>query len=312
MFARPRRGISLLELVVVLFVIALLFALFVPWVSRQPSRRLHCLNNMRQVGLAMQGYATMHEGKLPALEADGHSWPRHLLRMLDQPALDRKIAAEGWSPEKAPYLPTFVCPSDDDSYYQPGGLSYVVNAGYGFFPVDPKSGAVSETGTHSLSQDWDGDGEVSEQDRLITQATGVIWRREDYVRSWTLERIANADGISNTLLLAENLTAGPWTSRDTRSISFVIGRERLTFDSGKGPLALQATDLGLFAINGAEDANGPVPTPSSNHDDYVNVIWVEGRGTSVSETIDPLVYARLLTPAGQSYGEQTIDERESY
>ncbi|HEX6985946.1 MAG TPA: DUF1559 domain-containing protein, partial [Planctomycetaceae bacterium] len=257
MSALPRRGFSLLELVVVLFIIAVLIALVIPAFEsgRHRPRRSHCLNNMRNVGLAIQNFASQNGGKLPMLHReDGDpatttdryaSWPRQLLRVLDQPAVDREISiAETNDPGTEagtftpPYLMVFVCPQDEDSVEQPGGLSYAVNGGFGYFPVDRRTGAVAEKGTHSLAQDWDGDGEVSEQDRLITRATGMSWRRDEIVPPLTLDDVAEADGTGTTLLLTESLHVGPWTSRDTRELAFVVGRERLAFDDTAGPLAV--------------------------------------------------------------------------
>lgn len=309
--ARPRRGLSLLEVVVLLIVVLLLIALLAPAISigRRSPRRTQCLNNMRNIGLAVQNYASQH-GALPPLDDGTHPWPRLILRVLDQPALDREIAAGGWSAKEAPYLQVFTCPQDDDSFQQPGGLSYVVNGGYGFFPVDRKTGMATERGRHSLAQNWDGDGEVSDEDRLVTKATGAFWRPDEAVEPMTLDYIGVGDGTGNTLLVTETLHAGPWLSRDAREIAFVIGRERLTFDRAAGPLAVSKTDLGPFGINAAKDAEGLTPAPSSNHAGSVNVIWADGRGGGMSENIDPLIYVRVMTTAGTLYGERPVEDRE--
>ncbi|MBA3312795.1 MAG: DUF1559 domain-containing protein [Planctomycetota bacterium] len=305
-----REGFTWIELVIVLFVIAVLVALVLPAVQsdrRRPSR-FQCLNNMRYVGLATLNYASSNSGILPFVEDESKNWPVSLMRFLDQPALARDIETADWSDEKAPYLQVFACPDDTDSWQAPGGLSYVVNGGYGFFPVDQQSGETVERGRHSLAQGWDGDGEVSEQDREITQATGVFWRPDDVLSPLTLDEIGVGDGTGNTLMLSENLHAGPWTTHDIRGLAFVVDRNRLKFDESAGALAVAEADLGPFAINGGKESNGLVPAPSSNHQGSVNVIWADGRGTTLSEDIDPLVYVRLLTPGGSLYGEQPVDD----
>lgn len=63
---KHRLGLTLVELLAVIAIIGLLVALLVPSVqsARESARRTHCANNMRQLGLALQGY---HEtnGRLP-------------------------------------------------------------------------------------------------------------------------------------------------------------------------------------------------------------------------------------------------------
>lgn len=320
MSATNRHGIAWLEVVVVLFIIAVLITLLMPAIqSQRNGRRNQCLNNMKNLGLAVANFQTTKGGTLPLLEDGRHGWPVALLPYLDQPALVREIDAYGLSDDKAPYLEVFTCRHDEDSFEIPGGLSYVANGGYGFFPVDSRTGAVKEAGTHSLAQDWNGDGEISEDDRLMTRATGVVWRKDEIVPTLTIDDIGAGDGAGNTLLFLENLHAGPWTSRDVRAIAFVVDRDRLTFAEEILPFAqanesLDVThaDLGPFAPNGANgsERTGPFPAPSSGHSQTISAVFADGRASSLNDAIDPLVFLQLMTPQGSLYGQPSPGDAE--
>ncbi len=60
-------GFTLIELLMVIAVIAVLSALLLPALSsaRDKSRKAACLSNLRQIGIAIHGYAQDHEGMIP-------------------------------------------------------------------------------------------------------------------------------------------------------------------------------------------------------------------------------------------------------
>ncbi len=116
-----RRGVTLVELLVVIAIIALLVGLLLPAVqaAREAARRTQCANNLKQLGLAVAGFATNNADMLPASRISEHM-PTWLFQIL--PQLEEQAIFDGWNMAQGCYYdlpdrvreaqPTvFRCPS---------------------------------------------------------------------------------------------------------------------------------------------------------------------------------------------------------
>ena len=290
---RPRSGFTWVELIACFAIIGLLVALLLPAVrnARGPARRTQCMNNLKNVGLAMQAYSTTKRGELPPLTGgfDIHNprpmkqltreapWSVTILPYLEQATLyDRlQITTERARPSHDELqnlaqtsIRTYHCP--DTHNPMAGGLSYVANAG---IMADDCWSIGDHDEDHSAGRfDFGFNGYGAENrnsdDAELAYSTGVLWRvpvgipiEKGIPTPATFDQISAADGTSQTILLSENLNTrsydpqsgtGGWISNATGDIAFGIAVPG-TRDGAVFRVALSDTAGGLGVAGGAKE-----------------------------------------------------------
>ena len=272
------RGFTLVELLVVITIIGILIALLLPAIqaAREAARRASCLNNLTQLGIALQNYESAH-GVLPPGTIDKQgpihntpegydmSWLVQLLPYIEEGVTfnhidfsvgvyDKKNATV-----RAINLPLLVCPS------------------YGSHRNPPDVSAGTDTWTISNYAGCHHDVEAP----IDVDNHGVM-----YLNSHISQKDVT-DGTTHTIYVGEKLS-------DDQDLGWMSGTRATLRNTGTPPGA---------ASSRANVRSGGPPQPPINdltvggfesaHSGCCNFLFGDGRTTTISNSVDPKVFQQL-------------------
>ena len=276
-----RHGFTLIELLVVISVIGVLIGLLMPAVqaAREAARRSQCINNLRQIGLALNNY---HDtlGAFPSgyvaskrfvdAETDtapGWSWAAMILPQLEQSPLYASINVS--LPVQAPanntaaqtILRVYLCPSD-----MPPPATFPVTDGLGntvaiVAPTSYAGSTGSDAADVALGLNNDGTG------------NGL------FARNSAVKIAAITDGTSNTVMVLERAWAcseGTWTGAISGGVILRGPRNPCPGAAATTYLAPCLVLAHCHMINSNSDYDSGLDDPSSFHPGGVNTLFVDG------------------------------------
>lgn len=278
---RPHPGFTLVELLVVIAIIGVLVALLLPAVqqAREAARRSQCLNNLKQIGLAVHNFHDTYE-ELPAgrIQYQYLGWSALILPFMEQDNLYDNIDL------KQPYrnqatevqrtaIAGYVCPSR----HKLGDLTKEVQ------PVNEDNGAVWD---YSNVDGHSGDNSII---RTADSTGMIIIGRGDHQSYRSQTNMAKViDGLSNTLLIGERHV----TVKD-------LGDENAGSDgpilSGWAYTTMRAAGPGYPLGNGPTDEVSGVKhlVFGGWHPGVCNFVLGDGSARSIAVTVDTDNLGRL-------------------
>jgi prepilin-type N-terminal cleavage/methylation domain-containing protein len=344
-FDRLRRqvnGFTLIELLVVIAIISILVLLLLPAVNsaREAARRTQCVNNIKNIGLAVLNYeSAMQQLPIGAVSREGSMWSGYILPYMEDEQL-KKMMTIGedsagnfqWA-SPGPYrhpitdkvfrnliavetvIPIYRCPSavmPDHQYDVSSDNWHVMERVPGSY-LACASGIVVDQNRPRTMRDLDG--VMFGQDK------------DDDRKPVTLRKVR--DGTSKTMMVGEalhdsitlhNRGRTRENARGDRKDHWYIGSDDIDIenDASEG-LGSTGVRPNLHLSKGCGDGFSNADCQevqisfSSNHRGVVNVVMVDGSVHSVPDDIDAKVWSDMGTrspsAAGQTY-ERVFGNRQ--
>ena len=255
--ASRRRGFTLIELLVVIAIIGVLIGLLLPAVqsAREAARRAQCVNNLKQIGLAIHNYESVH-GCFPAGYQSwagngfrdsqtgdwgpGWGWLTALMPMVEQGSIYNALNTNlpCWNAENTSLVKTtvsvFLCPSAGNIDETVGVTDIDMNVWQG--AVFARANYVHNVGWNDV---WTAPATIDYEDP-IRGANGVMFRNS------RVRIPAITDGLSNTVAAGERV---PWLA-DAVWPGVVPGAKHYSYNefasSGTGGTGINYDNAGSY------------------------------------------------------------------
>ena len=322
---RPR-GLTLVELLVVISIVATLVAILMPALgqAREAARRMKCMHNLSQLGKALVAFDVAKK-YLPG-------WRNNLRHYTSQRVLDpalKQDACVSWTVMLLPFLneneinewydsytttavvddatkkivPVYVCPSAAGDMTSESPLCYAGNGGTG---AEVRGNITSDypNGRAQYKSDgvfFDAAGNLPEAAWYVSGANGYAPLR------FTMKDVAGGDGLGSTLMLTERCgVLAPldisWSAHPRAAVSGsnALKRTHLVLHPPLLPTG-QSPSADKRVINTSEETkplsetDWSVRYPSSRHLKGTAAVFCDSVTKFISEEIDPWVYGALLT-----------------
>ena len=298
---RTRAGFTLVELLVVIAVIGILIALLLPAVqaAREAARRMHCANNLKQIGLALHNYHDAHKrfppGTTVTVRYMGHpnrGWG-FLVQLL--PYVEASTAEVGisimydmdntWLNELGKRrVSLFLCPS----YENPA-----VNSSH------PVIGPV---------YGMDYYGVMGAKETGCPSPPGARYPILPIPPAWMDSNGCTSGGHANTGILYPNSTVRIGDVRDGTSNTLIVGEIAWntdqfwpwTFGTSDGYTSMYSTKNVRYPINSTKCVLGGSfndASFASMHPGGAQFVFADGSVEFLSETMDLALYRALATRA---------------
>ncbi|MFO0907848.1 MAG: DUF1559 domain-containing protein [Isosphaeraceae bacterium] len=320
--SRARRGFTLIELLVVIAILAVLIALLLPAVqsAREAARRAQCVNNLKQMGVAMHSYHGAF-GSLPWGQGPfgWNDWSAHvfLLPFLEQEQLYNAINFANGISACAPgnaynstvqrvSITTFQCPSDPDKLTTvEGHLNYAASSGSlpVFFPwnnggqAEPNGlfGPVPDTKIITFEAVTDG---LSNTAAFSEKVKGIGSGNNNANRDWRTPTGSIADLGSAGLLspvISPSATYNACKKLDPKQVNvalhsvMVMGEYWFTGHPSNGRYNHVMPPNSWSCGYGGDNGHGAY-TASSRHPGSVNVLFADGSVHNVKDTVSMAIW----------------------